>query len=111
MTEPLDPDRTRKAFDALRVRLDALDATVKALTRKADSYSLQLEQTRMTCAAAESQARVCQLDTAATSRLLNEALEQIRLLIREACRENDPVPDGRGDTGGQGGPQDGSDRG
>ena len=70
MTDPLDPDKTRKAYDALRVRLDAV-------VRKTDSYSLQLEQVRMACTAAESQARVCKLDCDGTMRLLNETLETI----------------------------------
>lgn len=93
MNEPLDPERTRKAFDALRVQ-------VEAVTRKGDRYSLQLEQTRMACTAAESQARVAKLDCDATARLLNESLEQLRVLelriraLESSIPERDVVPTG-----------------
>lgn len=99
-SEPLDPDKTRAAFDTLRVRVDEAVGTVKAVSRKADSYSLQLEQTRMACTAAESQARVAVLDTNATTRLLNESLEQLRVLelriraLESSIPERDVVPMG-----------------
>ncbi len=90
MTDPLDPDKTRKAFDALRVRVDGV-------VHKTDSYSLQLEQVRMACTAAESQARVCKLDADATTRLLHSLIEQItglheRITALEA-READSAGD------------------
>ncbi len=82
-SQPIDADKMRQAFVELR--------------RKTDSYSLQLEQVRMACTAAESQARVCKLDAEATTRLLHSLIEQItglheRITALEA-REANPAGD------------------
>ncbi len=73
-------ERDKVDLAPIRQAYAELRETVKRVSRKADSYSLQLEQTRMACTAAESQARVAKLDTNATARLLNEAIEQLRVL-------------------------------